>query len=180
MRYPNYPPIIQHALRRRLCVRSLPIYMSRDTTNSWPLHSSNYSPGSSKMRCLTAMFFFLVLFVSSAQCRPTRSSDDDGPNSLVSNNTSSSNGAAAAGADGRDDDGKFTLIPCFKRDCQEPKWRECYCCMDRETEWACHDTWDECQASCPVCNPDCPPAPPSSSSIRPATGGRPLNDSTAL
>nr|TKV97859.1 hypothetical protein SEVIR_9G522200v2 [Setaria viridis] len=34
---------------------------------------------------------------------------------------------------------------------------ECYCCINERPEPYCYDTWDECKAACPTCNPKCPP-----------------------
>ncbi|CAL4937039.1 unnamed protein product [Urochloa decumbens] len=35
-------------------------------------------------------------------------------------------------------------------------WHTCYCCLNQK-DVGCYDTKDECMASCPVCNPKCPP-----------------------
>ncbi|OEL22571.1 hypothetical protein BAE44_0016410, partial [Dichanthelium oligosanthes] len=53
------------------------------------------------------------------------------------------------------DERKITIILCTKNYCGSHD-TVCYCCQDAIRD-QCYNTWDECKARCPVCNPECPP-----------------------
>jgi hypothetical protein len=55
------------------------------------------------------------------------------------------------------DESKVTLVFCEKRyRYTEP--HDCYCCLPKRL---CYNTWSECRAACPRCNPKCPAQSPS-------------------
>ncbi|PVH65753.1 hypothetical protein PAHAL_1G069400 [Panicum hallii] len=72
------------------------------------------------------------------------------PNSLT-NSSSSSNAPMAKNTSA--DERKLTLKFCVSDFCNH---NLCYCCLYRRK---CYPTWAACQARCPTCNPECPPAP---------------------
>ncbi|OEL25811.1 hypothetical protein BAE44_0013170, partial [Dichanthelium oligosanthes] len=60
-----------------------------------------------------------------------------------------------------DDESKLKLIFCtVKCYCNGVHGdSRCYCCQ-KPLGPVCYEQIADCQANCPVCNPECPPAPP--------------------
>ncbi|XBJ27212.1 hypothetical protein VPH35_004513 [Triticum aestivum] len=69
--------------------------------------------------------------------------------------------ANATAVDSSLNESKITLKWCVRRDCDHPKdpfvWKNCYCCVTQPGS-PCWRHVNECQANCPSCHPDCPPA----------------------
>ncbi|TKW38194.1 hypothetical protein SEVIR_1G097700v4 [Setaria viridis] len=74
-----------------------------------------------------------------------------------------------------DDESKLKLIFCtVKCYCHGVHGDAiCYCCQ-KPPGAVCHETLADCQADCPICNPECPPAPPAGT----ATEGQHLDATT--
>ncbi|KAF8685917.1 hypothetical protein HU200_043837 [Digitaria exilis] len=64
-----------------------------------------------------------------------------------------------------DDESKLTIIFCtVKCYCHDIHGDAiCYCCQ-KSPGPICYDKLADCQANCPICNPECPPVPPLGSS----------------
>ncbi|KAF8677130.1 hypothetical protein HU200_046597 [Digitaria exilis] len=64
-----------------------------------------------------------------------------------------------------DDESKLTIIFCtVKCYCHDIHGDAiCYCCQ-KPPGPVCYDKLADCQANCPICNPECPPVPPLGSS----------------
>ncbi|CAL4917304.1 unnamed protein product [Urochloa decumbens] len=92
------------------------------------------------------LMFFLLAFP--AQCRPHHQQLDAGAaRRRVTNATL--------------DESKVVVVFCSEFQCYTEeafptKERNCYCCLNQKPE-VCYDTWNDCQAACPSCNPKCPP-----------------------
>ncbi|CAL5024199.1 unnamed protein product [Urochloa decumbens] len=75
-----------------------------------------------------------------------------------------------------DDESKLTVIFCtVKCYCHGVHGDQiCYCCQ-KPPGPVCYDKLADCQANCPICQPECPPAPPVTAAT---TAGRHLDAKT--
>ncbi|RCV19871.1 hypothetical protein SETIT_4G010700v2 [Setaria italica] len=89
------------------------------------------------------MLMFFLLFAFPAQCRPHHQELYVGTASLSNTTLDESKG-------------EVVLRFCTKRLRGNDVF---YCCWNKKPEPWCYDTWQECQAVCPLCDPQCPPAP---------------------
>ncbi|KAL6644808.1 hypothetical protein ACP70R_016416 [Stipagrostis hirtigluma subsp. patula] len=86
-----------------------------------------------------------------AQCYPEHpdargAGSDPGGLSNTSSNSSLINSMTG-------DETRFVLKFCTRNRCDHGI---CFCCHN---EQICYDTWEDCKANCPACNPNCPPPP---------------------
>ncbi|CAD6332735.1 unnamed protein product [Miscanthus lutarioriparius] len=94
-----------------------------------------------------AVFLFVVLFASPAQCRRGLLDQVGSPMRYPSDNATTTAVVNSTALDGS----KFTVIFCVLRLCGK---RDCYCC---ETGDYCYYSRKQCQANCDSCDPKCPP-----------------------